>query len=228
MDILAPTLEQARRAFLLMASNAGATVVTPDDPRRVVIVAAVWAASSLGGSSWSHEDVAQRVSMTLPGLGTTGLDLLRGISVAGPLLAGAVAPFGGPAVVCLSPVAWDDARQLCMTGIHELGHVGQIRRGGIPYCLGYLGFPEVRAAGEGPCYASSMAVAVRFFGASVEDAARAARASMQGYALDADAQRLFDGIITSAARSLDAGDDLGGVTRDLAAALYAAGYRAPA
>jgi hypothetical protein len=228
MDILAPTLEQVRRAFLLRATNAGVAVVTPDDPRRVVIVAAVWAASSLGGSSWSHDDVAQRVSMTLPGIGTPGIDLLRGIPVAGPLLAGAVAPFGGAAVVCLSPLAWNNARQLATTGEHELGHAGWIKLGGIPKCLGYLGFPEVRAAGEGPCYAASMAVAVRFFGVPVEDAARAASASMGGYALDAPAQRLFDGIITSAARSLDAGDDLGGVTRDFAASLYAVGYRAPA
>jgi len=228
MDIHTPTLDQTRRAFLRMAEAAGVSVVLPDDPRRVVIVAAVWAASALGGSTWTHADVAERVSMTLPGVGSKGLDLLRAIPTVGPMLAAAVAPFGGVAVVCLSPSTWNNAAQLAMTGVHELGHVGWIKEGGIPMCLGYLGFAEVRAAGEGPCYAASMAVAVRYYGVSVDNAAAAARASMRGYALDAPATNLFDDIITSASRSLEAGDDLGGVTRDYAAALSAVGYTHPA
>lgn len=227
MDILAPTLEQSRRAVEHLAAQAGATLILPDDPRRVVIVAAVWAASSLGGSSWSHDDVAQRVSMTLPGIGTPGLDVLRAIPTVGPLLAAAVAPFGSAAVVCLSPAAWNDPRQVCLTGIHELSHVGAIKRGGIPHCLGYLGFPELRAAGEAPCYGAGMAVDVRFFGASVADAGRRARASMAGYALDAKAHAMFDRMIVSAERSLEAGDDFGGVTLDFVSALHASGWRAP-
>lgn len=228
MDILAPTIEQSRRAVEHLATQAGATLILPDDPRRVVIVAAVWAASSLGGSSWSHADVSERVSVTLPGVGTPGLDILRALPTVGPLLAAAVAPFASAAVVCLSPAAWNDPRQVCLTGIHELSHVGGIKRGGIPMCLGYLGFPELRAAGEAPCYGAGMAVDVRFFGASVADAGRRARASMAGYALDDKARALYDRMIVSAERSLEAGDDFGGVTRDMASALEAAGWRAPA
>jgi hypothetical protein len=227
MDTLAPTLEQSRRAVEYLAAQAGAALILPDDPRRVVIVAAVWAASSLGGSLWTHADVEERVSMTLPGIGTAGLELLRAIPTVGPLLAAAVAPFASAAVVCLSPAAWNDPRQVCLTGIHELSHVGGIKRGGISHCLGYLGFAEIRAAGEAPCYGAAMAVDARFFGASPADAGRRARASMAGYALDDKARELFDRMIMSVERSLEAGDDFGGVTFDFVSALHAAGWRAP-
>lgn len=222
----APTLEQARAAAQRMCDAAGVTLLPPDHVLRDVIVAGVALASRLGGrSAWSRDHVAQYVSVTLPGAGPA-LAALAAVPVVGPILAAAVAAVGADrTVISLSPAVWSDPLRLLETVRHELGHAGQIARGGLPWCIAYLVGAEARAAGEAPCYAAGMAVRVRLGGESTAAAAESAMRSLQGYGLDADALRLAAGIIASARATLDAGEDLGGVVTEVVAALESVGWR---
>ena len=222
----APTLEQARAAAQRMCDAAGVTLLPPDHALRDVIVAGVALASRLGGrSAWSRDHVAQYVSVTLPGAGPA-LAALAAVPVVGPILAAAVAAVGADrTVISLSPAVWSDPLRLLETVRHELGHAGQIARGGLPWCIAYLVGAEARAAGEAPCYAASMAVRVRLGGESTAAAAESAMRSLQGYGLDADALALAAGIVASARATLDAGEDLGGVVMEVVAALESVGWR---
>ena len=222
----APTLEQARAAAQRMCDAAGVTLLPPDHALRDVIVAGVALASRLGGrSAWSRDHVAEYVSVTLPGAGPA-LAALAAVPVVGPILAAAVAAVGADrTVISLSPAVWSDPLRLLETVRHELGHAGQIRAGGLPWCIAYLVGAEARAAGEAPCYAASMAVRVRLGGESTAAAAEGAMRSLQGYGLDADALALAAGIIASARATLDAGEDLGGVVMEVVAALESVGWR---
>lgn len=222
----APTLEQARAAAQRMCDAAGVTLLPPDHALRDVIVAGVALASRLGGrSAWSRDHVAEYVSVTLPGAGPA-LAALAAVPVVGPILAAAVAAVGADrTVISLSPAVWSDPLRLLETVRHELGHAGQIARGGLPWCIAYLVGAEARAAGEAPCYAASMAVRVRLGGESTAAAAESAMRSLQGYGLDADALALAAGIIASARATLDAGEDLGGVVMEVVAALESVGWR---
>ncbi len=221
-----PTIEQARAAAQRMCDMAGVTLLDPEHPLRDVIVAGVALASRLGGrSAWSRDHVAEYVSVTLPGTGPA-LAALAAVPVVGPILAAAVAAVGADrTVISLSPAVWSDPLRLLETVRHELGHAGQIARGGLPWCIAYLVGAEARAAGEAPCYAASMAVRVRLGGESTAAAAESAMRSLQGYGLDADALRLAAGIIASARATLDAGEDLGGVVMEVVAALESVGWR---
>lgn len=222
----APTLEQARAAAQRMCDAAGVTLLHPDHPLRDVIVAGVALASRLGGrSAWSRDHVAEYVSVTLPGAGPA-LAALAAVPVVGPILAAAVAAVGADrTVISLSPAVWSDPLRLLETVRHELGHAGQIARGGLPWCIAYLVGAEARAAGEAPCYAAGMAVRVRLGGESTAAAAESAMRSLQGYGLDAEALALAAGIIASARATLDAGEDLGGVVLEVVAALESTGWR---
>ncbi len=221
-----PTIEQARAAAQRMCDMAGVTLLDPEHPLRDVIVAGVALASRLGGrSAWSRDHVAEYVSVTLPGTGPA-LAALAAVPVVGPILAAAVAAVGADrTVISLSPAVWSDPLRLLETVRHELGHAGQIRAGGLPWCIAYLVGAEARAAGEAPCYAASMAVRVRLGGESTAAAAESAMRSLQGYGLDADALALAAGIIASARATLDAGEDLGGVVMEVVAALESVGWR---
>jgi len=220
------TIDLARAAAQRLCDAAGVTLLTPEHPLRDVIVAGVALASRLGGGSWSRADVAERVSVTLPGAGPA-LSLLRAVPGVGPILAaaGEAAGLGRDAVISVSPSTWDDPIGLLATTQHELGHVGSIRRGRLPWCLAILVSPEARAAGEAPCYAAGMAVQVRLGGASTQAAYESAMRSLGGYGLDADALALAAGILASARATLDAGEDLGGVVLEVVAALDAVGWR---
>lgn len=221
-----PTIEQARAAAQRMCDMAGVTLLDPEHPLRDVIVAGVALASRLGGrSAWSRDHVAEYVSVTLPGTGPA-LAALAAVPVVGPILAAAVAAVGADrTVISLSPAVWSDPLRLLETVRHELGHAGQIARGGLPWCIAYLVGAEARAAGDAPCYAASMAVRVRLGGESTAAAAESAMRSLQGYGLDADALALAAGIIASARATLDAGEDLGGVVMEVVAALESVGWR---
>ncbi len=146
----APTLEQARAAAQRMCDAAGVTLLPPDHALRDVIVAGVALASRLGGrSAWSRDHVAEYVSVTLPGAGPA-LAALAAVPVVGPILAAAVAAVGADrTVISLSPAVWSDPLRLLETVRHELGHAGQIRAGGLPWCIAYLVGAEARAAGRG-------------------------------------------------------------------------------
>jgi hypothetical protein len=219
------TVDLARAAAQRLCSLAGVTLLTPDHALRDVIVSGVAAASRLGHGSWSRDDVAERVSVTLPGAGPA-LTLLRLVPVAGGLLAaaGEAAGLGRDAVISIASETWDAPVGLLATVQHELAHAGQIRRGGVPSCLAYIGSREARAAAEAPCYGASMAVLVRLGGWSSAAAAESAMRSLAGYGLDADALRLAAGIVASTRATLDEGEDLGGVVAEVVAALEAEGW----
>ena len=223
-----PTIDEARAAAQRLCDSAGVTLLPPDHLLRPVIVHAVAAASAVGaGSAWDSAHVRDRVSVTLPGAGAA-LGLLRalpslgGIPV-GRLLAGLgeVAGLGRDAVVSIAAETWDDPIGLLATVQHELGHVGQIRAGGLPWCLLLLLSSEVRAAAEAPCYGASMAVLVRLGGWSTAAAAEGAMRSLSGYGLDADGLALAAQMVASHRATLDAGEDLGGVVLEVVAALAA-------
>jgi hypothetical protein len=127
-------------------------------------------------------------------------------------------------VISVSPSTWDDPVQLLATIQHELAHVGQMRRGGIPSCLAYLVSKEARAAAEAPCYGASMAVLVRLGHWSTGAAAESVMRSLSGYGLDADALALASGMVASTQATLDAGEDLGGVVLEVVTALRAEGW----
>ncbi|MBL8600368.1 MAG: hypothetical protein JNK72_00445 [Myxococcales bacterium] len=220
----APTLEQARAAAQRMCDAAGVTLLAPDHALRDVIVAGVALASRIGGrSAWSRDHVAAYVSVTLPGAGPA-LVALAAVPV-GAIFAAAVAAVGADrTTISLSPAAWSDPLRLLETVRHELGHAGQIARGGLPWCLAYLVGAEARAAGEAPCYAAGMAVARAFRGVSSDVAAGQALESLRGYGLDDDAMTLASGILASAKATLDAGEDLGGVVAETLAALESTGW----
>lgn len=219
-----PTLAQARGAAHRLCAAAGVTLVEPGSPLRVIIIAAVYAAARIGGGTWTHEHASQHVSVTLPGAGTA-LDLLGAIPMVGPLLVAAVRAAGGSRpIVCISPSTWADPVGLLEVVQHELGHVGQIRAGGLPWCLVYLGHPELRGGAESSCYGAGMAVAAALGGHSADVLATRALSALEGYALDEPATRLARGVIASAARSVDAGDDFGGVVGEVFAALEAEGW----
>lgn len=220
------TVDLARAAAQRLCSLAGVTLLTPDHALRDVIVSGVAAASRLGGGSWSRDEIAERVSVTLPGAGPA-LTLLRAVPVAGGLLAaaGEAAGLGRDAVISIAPATWNYPVHLLATIQHELAHVGQLRRGGIPSCLAYLVSREARAAAEAPCYGASMAVLVRLGGWSTESAADSVMHSIEQYGLDADAMRLASGIVASTKATLDAGEDLGGVVAEVVATLEAEGWK---
>ncbi len=222
------TVDLARAAAQRLCSLAGVTLLTPDHALRDVIVSGVAAASRLGGGSWSRDEIAERVSVTLPGAGVVvaALTFLRAVPVAGGLLAaaGEAAGLGRDAVISIASETWDAPVGLLATIQHELAHAGQMRRGGVPSCLAYLVSREARAAAEAPCYGASMAVLVRLGGWSSAAAAESAMRSLAGYGLDADALRLAAGIVASTRATLDEGEDLGGVVAEVVAALEAEGW----
>ena len=224
----APTIDEARAAAQRLCDAAGVTLLPPDHPLRPVIVHAVAAASAIGGGgAWDSAHVRDRVSVTLPGAGL-GLDAMRALPPLagwpiGRLLAGIgeVAGLGRDAVVSIATETWADPVGLLATVQHELGHVGSIRAGGLPWCLLLLLSSEVRAAAEAPCYGASMAVLHRIGGWSTAAAAEGAMRSLAGYGLDADGLALAAEMIAQHRATLDAGEDLGGVVAEVVSALAA-------
>ena len=223
-----PSIDEARAAAQRLCDLAGVTLLRPDHPLRPVIVHAVAAASAIGGGgAWDSAHVRDRVSVTLPGAGAAlgalrALPSVGGVPV-GVMLAGIgeAAGLGRDAVVSVAGDTWDDPVQLLATVAHELGHVGQIRAGGLPWCLLLLLSSEVRAAAEAPCYGASMAVLHLIGGWSTAAAAESAMRSLAGYGLDADGMALAAGMIASHRATLDRGADLGGVVLEVVAALAA-------
>lgn len=208
-------LDVALRVARKRVADAGAELILPDDPRRVVVVGLVAAAHALQGTTVLSGDVRERVTVTLPGVPGLAATALGMIPIVGPALS-ALALANGRTAIYLSPAAMRDGGELLATVEHELGHVGSIVKGGLAYCGAYLLAPEVRAGGEAPCYGAGMAVRVAC-GAVLEDVVRDALASLDGYGLDAAAKALATGIIASAALTIAATGDFGGIVAELRA-----------
>lgn len=215
-------LDVALRIIHRRAAAAGVEVILPGDLRREAIVALVALGHSVQGTGTTRAHVDANVTVTLPGVPGIAATALSLIPFVGPALS-ALALANGRTSVCLSPAALASGEDALATWWHEEGHCGSIARGGLIYCGAYLLAPEVRAGGEAPCYGNGMAVRVAT-GADVDDAARQALASLESYGLDDDARALARGIVASAAETIRATGDHGGVVAELRAELAAEGW----
>lgn len=207
------------------APDLGVEVLLPDDPRRLAVVLGMAAVHAVSGAGWAVEHVRESVSCTLPGVGSTALSLLEQIPQAGPVLAAVVKLLGVERpLVCLAPAAFASGVELVATWRHELGHVGQLSRGGVPWCVAYaLGL--VRGPAEAACYGCDIAFDVRWGGASVDDAERDTVRALEGYRLDADQLATARGILRSHAETLRLGGDPGGIVAETEAALARLGWQ---
>lgn len=214
-------LDVATRVVERLCREANCDLVLPGSPRREAVVYGLAAAHALTGDGWSVDHARQYVTTTLPGPGAA-LDLLGLVPVVGPVILAVAKPLDRTAIY-LAPEALRDGVTLYKTIRHELGHVGDIARGGLPWCAAYGILPEARAGGEAPCYGHGIALDVFFNGTSPYDAANRARASLANYwdASEQGATDLAHDIIGSWEFSLRRGGDPGGVIaearRDFAA-----------
>ena len=217
--MIAPDL--ALRIIRRRAAAAGVELILPGDPRREAIVSLVALGHSVQGTGVARAHVSDGVTITLPGVPGPAAALLGLIPYVGPALA-ALAQANGRTSVCMSPAALATGEQALATWWHEEGHCGSIARGGLLYCGAYLLAPEVRAGGEAPCFGSGMAVRVAC-GVSLGQAQADALSSLGSYGLDVAARDLARGIIASAAATIAATGDYGGVVAELRAELAAEG-----
>lgn len=213
----------ALKAVRELAAAADVELVLPGAPEREAVLLAMAAVHALDGSGWSLDYAREHVSVTLPGAGAA-LDLMAMIPVAGPILASVAGRFRRTSVH-LSPSALRDGVTLLGTWQHEAGHVGDIRNGGLMWCVAYGIVPNVRAGAEAPCYASDMAHQVALAGASVDKVEAGALGALSNYGLDDAAMRLARALVHSNAETLRAGEDPGGIVADSLAALRAVGWQ---
>jgi len=218
--MLTLSTDLALRIIARRAARFGVGYVLPDDVRRLAVVALVALGHHVQGTGVTYEHVRDGVTLTLPGIPTTAGLLLAKVPVVGAQLE-TLARQEGRTTVYLSPAAMADGAGLLATWFHEEGHCGAIAAGGLPYCLTYLLAPELRAAGEAPCYGAGMAVAVAL-GAPLADVVAQAKLSLDAYGLGVEPYALACGLIDDAARSIAAGD-FGGIEAELRAELAAEG-----
>lgn len=198
---------------------AGVDIVLPGDPRREAVLYGLAAANEITGSGWSLDHARQNVTLTLPGFGPA-FDLLAAVPYVGGIMAG-IAAKQRRTTIYFSPAAMRTGLALTNTRKHEEGHVGQIKRGGLPWCIAYGLIGEVRAGAEAPCYGNGMAVDVMLGGRDVDAEAQGALASLASYGAD---EPLYRGIIASNADMLRAGVDPGGIVAETVAELRRCGW----
>ena len=133
----------ALRAVQAEAAAADVELLLPGRPEREAVLLGMAAYHAISGHGWSLDHAREHVSVTLPGAGPA-LDLLAMVPVVGPILASLASGFRRTTVM-LAPSAMRDGVVLMGTWRHEGGHVGDIARGGLPWCLAYGVAPEVRA-----------------------------------------------------------------------------------
>lgn len=224
-------LDIAQRAARRQCDLAAVDLVLPDDPRRELVVLVLSLVHSLRGTGWTREHIAERVSVTVPGLGLLA-PLLHDVPVVGPVL-GFVGDTATRPMVMLSPAAWGDPVTLLGTIAHELGHVGELRAadahagppGSVAWCVAYGLDAAVRAGAEAPCYGADMAHRVLLGDVSPAAAYDAAYASLDGYGLGWDARILAMDVLTSHRRALEAGVDPTGTVARTLGALAAEGWQ---
>ncbi len=195
------------------AERFGYELVLPGDPRRDAVIYGLAAVHALSGSGWSLDHARERVCVTLPGLGSVALALLAAVPYVGPLLAAAGATVERPQVY-LSPAALSDGPVLLGTIRHEEGHVGQIRVGGLPWCLAYGIVGEARAGAEAPCYGADLIVRAKL-GESPPRLYDGALESLRAYGLGDDLA-LAEQLLRSTLAGLEAGADPGGIGAEMA------------
>jgi hypothetical protein len=196
------------------AARFGYNLILPDHPAREAVLYGMAAAHELTGSGWNYETAKRSVSVTLPGVGPVA-DLLRAIPYVGPIFASAATAFRAPTVFP-SPAAIEHG--LLGTIFHEEGHVGDIRRGGLPWCLCYGFIDEVRVGAEAPCKVCGMIERVHFDGISIAEAETESIESLRPYGLGAEFHTA-ELIVRGNAATLRRGADPGGIIAEMRAEL---------
>lgn len=187
--------------------------VLPDDIRRMGVVGLVALSHKVQGTGVTYEHIRDGVTITLPGVPTFAGQLLSRVPLVGPELE-SIARQEGRTTVYLSAFSLLSGEELLATWFHEEGHVGQIARGGYPYCLSYLLVPELRAAGEAPCYGASMAI-LAAFGRDLDQLVKNAKVSLDQYGMGDNSRSLAFAMVDSAAATIRRTGDFGGVVADL-------------
>lgn len=216
------TLDQAKAAANFLVKDAGADIIWPDNPIRQAVVFGLAAVNAIKGSGWNLAVAQQYVSVTLPGVGAAQ-SLLGQVPYIGGLLVSLTSSLVHPTIF-LSPAAASDPIQLLATIMHELGHVGQIRKGGPLWCLDYGVTGEVRAIAEAPCYATTMDILVYIGGVNPNDAEGVVLSALQSYGITGPDMDLAHAIILSNTESLLAGADPGEAALTVKSALIATGW----
>lgn len=219
--IIEPDL--ALLASQAMCRDASVALELPGNPVREALLYGLAAAHQITGKGWDLAHAREHVSLTLPG-GGDGVDLLGAIPYVGGLLRDICRDLVHP-TVWLAPAALADGAALLGVVRHELGHVGQIRVGSLPWCFSYGVIDEVRAAAESTCYIADATARVILGGEPVDDVERGLVGALDGYGLDKPSHDFAAGVIRSAAVSLRRGGDPGGIAAELERALRAAGWR---
>lgn len=208
-------VDVALRIAKRRAETLGYELVLPDSPYRQAVVHGLAAVHELTGSGWDLEHARQFTSVTLPGLGPA-VDLLAQVPAVGGILEAVSARLRRTSVF-LSPAAVSDGLSLLATLAHEEGHVGDIERGGVFWCIAYGVINEVRAGAECPCMGAGMALRHGLGGVDVDTLEANAVASLSAYGLAGE--QLAHGIIRSNAMSLRLGADPGGIIAEFRASL---------
>lgn len=201
------------------AARFGYSLILPDHPAREAVLHGMAAAHQITGSGWDYATAKERVSVTLPGAGPAA-DLLGTIPYVGPILAGAASKFKVP---CVFPSPAAIRKGLLGTIFHEEGHVGDIRRGGLPWCLCYGLIDEVRVGAEAPCKVCGMIERVHFDGISVDEAVAESIESLKPYGLGNEFVTA-ELIVRGNGESLRRGADPGGILAEMRAELALEGW----
>jgi len=195
-------------------------LILPDSPYRQAVVYGLAASHAITGRGWDLDHARESTSVTLPGLGPA-VDLLAEVPYVGGILAGIAGKLRRTSVF-LSPAAAADGLSLLATLAHEEGHVGDIERGGLLWCVAYGIIDEVRAGAECPCFGAGMALRHGLGGIDVDALEEAALAGLDAYGIAGEP--LSRGIIRSNAATLRIGGDPGGVIAEYRAELAREGW----
>lgn len=214
--------EAGLRVARRLCADAGIELVMPDDPRRFAVCLVLAGAHKIAGTGVSLEHIERNVTVTLPGAPGPALELLRKIPLFGDMLADfCVRYLGGKVMIFASPAMLEDGVATIATAMHEIGHGGTIRAGGLPFCLAYLLAPEARAGTESPCYGASMVVLHCLGGLPLEQVEANALSSLASYGFGREDTILARGLVQGASETIRATGDFGGIMLEVYQALQA-------
>jgi len=214
-------IDMAIRIAQRRAAERNYELVLPDSPYRQAVVYGLAAAHAITSNGWDFEHARDNTSVTLPGMGPL-VDAVSLIPLVGDIFASICAKLR-KTTVFPSPAIMSDGGLFLATLAHEEGHVGDIARGGLFWCVAYGAIGEVRAGGEAPCYGTGMALRAAFRGESPDDLELEAKTSLKAYGLK-EGEDLAAGIIKSNAEMLRLGRDPGGIIAEFQRELVREGW----
>lgn len=206
------SIDIAKAAVIKHAADNDFSVIFSDDPRRSAVIDVMAAVHKILNTGFDLETARQRVSVTLPGAGVAEL-LLQQIPVVGQILHFFAKDLAKPTIF-YSPAAMSSGKSLISSHMHEIGHIGSIRKGGLLWCACYGLLDVVRAAGEAPCYGADIAIDHAFADKPLDQAESDANASLSSYGLSQSEFVFAKAMVHSNIVTLRHGGDPGGVIVD--------------